>query len=68
MDPVLPAAWPGFTATRRFRGATYLISVRNAGGHLTHLEVDGRRSEGTLVPPAPAGATVRVTAVLRDRG
>ena len=28
IDPVLPAAWPGFTATRRFRGATYEISVR----------------------------------------
>ena len=29
VDPVLPASWAGFAATRRFRGATYQISVRN---------------------------------------
>ena len=32
IDPVLPADWPGFTATRRFRGATYEISVRKPAG------------------------------------
>ncbi len=31
IDPVIPSAWPGFTATRRFRGATYEITVRRAG-------------------------------------
>jgi cellobiose phosphorylase len=68
VDPVLPAAWPGFTATRRFRGATYQISVRNPdriSGRAAHLEVDGRRIEGTLVPLAPPGATVQVEAVVR---
>ena len=67
VDPVLPAAWPGFTATRRFRGATYQISVRNPdriSGRVTHLEVDGRRIEGTLVPLARSGATVQVEAVV----
>jgi cellobiose phosphorylase len=68
VDPVLPAAWPGFTATRRFRGATYQISVRNPGrisGRVTHLEVGGQRIDGTLVPLAPPGATVQVEAVVR---
>ena len=68
VDPVLPAAWPGFTVTRRFRGATYQISVRNPGrisGRVAHLEVGGQRIEGTLVPPAPPGATVQVEAVVR---
>jgi cellobiose phosphorylase len=67
VDPVLPTAWPGFTATRRFRGATYQISVRNPdriSGRAMHLEVDGRRIEGTLVPLAPPGATVQVEAVV----
>jgi len=68
VDPVLPAAWPGFTATRRFRGATYQISVRNPGTRITHLEVDGRRIEGTLVPLAPPGATVHVTAGGQGQG
>ncbi|GIF03440.1 GH36-type glycosyl hydrolase domain-containing protein [Actinoplanes siamensis] len=67
VDPVLPAAWPGFTATRAYRGATYEITVRKpagATGRVTRLLVDGERVEGTLVPPAPAGAVVRVEAVV----
>ena len=31
IDPVIPSDWPGYTATRRFRGATYEITVRRAG-------------------------------------
>jgi cellobiose phosphorylase len=65
VDPCLPADWQGFTATRRFRGATYDITVRHGPGgpgRVSHLVVDGRRIEGTLVPPAPAGATVTVVA------
>jgi len=67
VDPVLPAAWAGFTATRRFRGATYQISVRNPdriSGRVADLEVDGQRVRGTLVPLAPAGTTVQVEAVV----
>jgi cellobiose phosphorylase len=66
IDPVLPADWPGFTATRRFRGATYLISVRKpagSAGRVHHLLVDGQFVSGTLVPPAPEGAVVNVEAV-----
>ena len=68
VDPVLPAAWAGFTATRRFRGATYQISVRNPdriSGRVANLEVDGHLVKGTLVPLAPAGTTVHVEAVVR---
>ncbi len=67
IDPVIPAAWPGFTAVRRYRGATYEITVRKPvgrAGRVTCLAVDGRRVDGTLVPPAPEGATVRVEAVI----
>ena len=65
IDPVLPAAWPGFTATRRFRGATYRITVRKPAGsaeRVQHLLVDGKFVSGTLVPPAP-GAVVHIEAV-----
>ncbi len=63
VEPVLPAYWAGYTATRRFRGATYEITVRraSAGGYLV---VDGRRVDGTLVPLAPPGSSVRVDAIL----
>ena len=66
VDPVLPTAWPGFTATRRFRGATYKISVRKpagSAGRVHRLLIDGQCVEGTLVPVAPAGVVVHVEAV-----
>jgi cellobiose phosphorylase len=67
VDPVLPASWSGFQATRAFRGATYEITVRKAAdvtGRVTHLVVDGDRVDGTVVPPASPGAVVRVEAVI----
>jgi cellobiose phosphorylase len=68
IDPVLPAAWPGFTATRRFRGATYEISVRKPSGLTGRVDlvcVDGDPIEGTLVPAAAPGSTVIVEAIIR---
>jgi cellobiose phosphorylase len=70
--PVLPATWPGYTATRRFRGATYSITVRRGQPGESRLLADGELVEGTLVPLAAPGATVRVEVVLppgeRDGG
>jgi cellobiose phosphorylase len=67
VDPVLPASWDGFTATRRFRGATYQITVRKpvgATGRVRRLTVAGESVPGTLVPVAAPGETVTVEAVL----
>jgi cellobiose phosphorylase len=67
IDPCLPTAWTGFTATRRFRGATYSITVdKPAGvhGRVRALRVDGRAVDGTVVPPAPPGTTVTVEATV----
>jgi cellobiose phosphorylase len=64
IDPCLPPDWTGFEATRRFRGATYRISVRKPPGVLGRkfqLTVDGRPIEGNLVPPALPGTSVTVT-------
>ena len=64
--PVIPSNWPGFKATRVFRGVTYHISVERAGkGNSVSLTVDGRPVEGRVVPPPPSGQTEAVvTAVL----
>jgi cellobiose phosphorylase len=70
VDPVIPSAWPGFTATRRFRGATYEITVRrartlNSGlaeGQGTH--VNGHQVAGPLLPLAAPGETVSVEVIL----
>ncbi len=67
IDPCLPSGWEGFEAIRRFRGATYRIRVRKPSGvvgRVASLLVGDGRIDGTLVPPAPAGADVRVDAVI----
>jgi cellobiose phosphorylase len=67
VDPVLPSGWTGFEATRSYRGATYEITVSKpagAEGRVSHLLVDGEQVAGNLIPAAPAGAVVRVEAVI----
>jgi cellobiose phosphorylase len=69
IDPVLPPSWQGFTARRRWRGATYEIVVQQqdregAKGRVQRLTIDGTSVEGNLVRPAPAGSTVKVEATL----
>jgi cellobiose phosphorylase len=67
---VLPCTWPGFTATRRFRGATYEIAVRRAGtldcgrAEGAGVRVNGQQIVGTLIPLAAPGDTVHVEVVL----
>lgn len=61
VDPDLPAGWPGFRLSRRFRGARYQIQVRRAGpGEPIGCWVDGKPWDGELLPLAPAGRTVDV--------
>jgi cellobiose phosphorylase len=65
VDPCLPTEWEGFTAARTFRGATYDIRVRKApgvSGRVRRLRVDGREVDGSVVPLATEGSTVRVEA------
>jgi cellobiose phosphorylase len=69
IDPCLPADWKGYEAVRRFRGVTYRISVRKplgVTGRVSSVTVDGRRIEGNVIPPAPAGADVAVEASVAD--
>jgi cellobiose phosphorylase len=69
IDPVLPPTWPGFTARRRWRGATYEIVVHQepgVKGRVRRLVVDGKTIEGNLVRPAPAGSTVKVEASVEE--
>ena len=58
--PAIPAAWPGFTARREFRGTGYEITVRREGpGNAVSLSVDGRPVPGDVVP-LPSPGTERV--------
>jgi len=66
ISPCVPKAWPGFKATRKYRGVTYHISVTRAGeGNRVALSVDGARVSGTIVtPPADGRTEVFVQATL----
>jgi cellobiose phosphorylase len=65
---VIPAKWKGFTATRRFRGNTYVIEVKNPKGKqcgVKKLLVNGREIAGNVLPVRPPQSKpIRVEAVL----
>ncbi len=53
IDPCIPKDWPGFTATRKFRGRSLHIEVMNPERRsrgVRSLEVDGVVHAGNLVP------------------
>ena len=53
IDPCIPKSWPGFTATREFRGKSLTIEVRNPSGvcrGVKSLVIDGKEVPGNLVP------------------
>lgn len=67
IDPCIPESWDGFTVTRRFRGATYRITVENPDGVSKGVEsitVDGREIHGRIVPVAAPGSAVNVEVLL----
>lgn len=66
VDPCIPKSWDGFRVTRKFRGATYEISVENpdhVSRGVQRLEVDGKPVEGNQIPVFNGGVH-QVRAVL----
>ncbi len=54
--PVIPTGWPGFKATRRYRGARYEITVtRKGAGNRVSLVMDGVPQAGTVIALAEGG-------------
>ncbi|HET6427003.1 MAG TPA: hypothetical protein VFJ30_01240 [Phycisphaerae bacterium] len=68
IDPCIPRRWDGFTATRRFRGGVYEITVRNPHRlckGVSRLRVNGEEVQGCTAPlPKRKGQRIRVEAVL----
>lgn len=67
VDPCISAGMKGFTVTRKFRGATYVIEVKNPNGSqkgVRQMLVDGKPVDGNLIPMQPVGKTIHVTAIL----
>lgn len=67
VDPSIPSAWDGFSATRVFRGATYHVNIKNPD-HICKgvksVTVDGNAIEGNILPVFEAGTTHEVEVVL----
>ncbi len=67
IDPSIPSAWDGFTASRKFRGATYNITVKNpdhVNKGVKSLTVDGKSVDGKVVPVFSDGAEHTVEVVM----
>ena len=67
IDPCIPHDWDGYRVTRRFRGATYAIDIRNEA-HVCRgvksITVDGEALEGTVLPAFGDGREHQVTVIL----
>jgi len=67
IDPCIPSTWPGFTATRRFRGRTVHIDVKNPHGvcrGVQSLTLNGEVLPGNLIPADKLGEENRVVVIL----
>ena len=67
IDPCIPDTRDGYKVSRRFRGATYEIEVKNPNHvqrGVTSLTVDGENVEGNVLPLIESGQTCRVVCVM----
>lgn len=67
VDPSIPASWPSYRVTRHFRGARYVIEVRNPD-HVSRgvksATVDGRPLDEPVIPAFADGQTHTVEIIL----
>lgn len=66
VDPCIPADWKEYTVTRKFRGATYVVNIKNPQGvekGVKSISVDGQAVTGNVLPLF-AGGTHTVEVVL----
>ncbi|HXX63870.1 MAG TPA: N,N'-diacetylchitobiose phosphorylase [Bacteroidota bacterium] len=62
IDPCIPATWPGFDVVRKWRGATFRISVKNPSGvekGVKTVSLDGKPAS-LPIPAQKAGSTHEV--------
>ncbi|MFT3950417.1 MAG: glycosyl transferase [Oscillospiraceae bacterium] len=67
VDPAIPAAWDDFSATRKFRGATYAIEFKNPAHvckGVKSVTVDGNAIDGNILPVFGDGKTHNVVVTL----
>ena len=58
IDPSIPAAWDGFTVTRKYRGAEYAVTIKNPSHvckGVKSVTVDGKAIDGNILPVFDGG-------------
>ena len=70
IQPAIPADWKGFTMKRKFRGATYVIEVRNKARKgmpsRTKILAGGKPLRASVLPIARKGSTVKVSVLVES--
>lgn len=67
IDPCIPPEWEGYDVIRKFRGATYHITVKNPERKMKRVKafmVDGEPVKGNMVPFQPEGSVCEVEVIL----
>jgi cellobiose phosphorylase len=67
IDPCIPADWKGYTVSRKFRGTTYVINIKNPDHvmkGIRSIRIDGSLLEGNVIPLMPAGKSYNVEVVM----
>ena len=67
IEPCIPSAWDGYHATRIYRGATYVIEVKNPhhlNGGVAGMRINGSAIQGNMIPPHHPGEQVSVEVIL----
>jgi cellobiose phosphorylase len=70
IDPCIPSDWKEFKVTRKIRGTTYRIHVKNPEGlckGIRSVEVDGKKIPGNSIPYSSNGGTVEVVALMGEK-
>jgi cellobiose phosphorylase len=67
VDPSIPAEWPGYRVTRKFRNALYQIDVQNpehVSKGVKSVTVDGKSLNGSQIPVFDDGQTHTVEVIM----
>ena len=67
VDPCIPKDWGKYEVTRKFRGSTYHIVVKNprhVSKGVSSVTVNGKKISGNIIPPQRSPKTIKVEAVL----
>ncbi|HSV87674.1 MAG TPA: glycosyl hydrolase family 65 protein, partial [Bacteroidales bacterium] len=68
INPCIPPHWSKFTVTRKFRGATFHISVKNPSASMKGVKsifIDGQPLRGNKLPLLEAGCESQVEVIMQ---